>query len=470
MDHKLLSVKEVSSFLCVHPKTLYRWKNEGRIPFVEINGLIRFKKKELEEWQRSYTRATKLAEFLPKFDISLKEYDKMLLKGRSVLRNNLKRWNYGIGSVYIRKTKGGKERWYFDFQDENGKRIRKVARLAQSRGEALLELQEEIRKSFDSKHALYREKQKVGFREFAGQYLEDYAKVNNLGWKRDETCLKNLNMFFGGHYLQNVTPLMIEKYKLKRLNEGLMPASVNRELSVLKRAFNLAISWSMADENPVQRVKFLRQPEPRERILTEAEEMRLFEASTEHLRPIVLTALCTGMRKAEIANLQWSQVDLINKEIEVVRTKSGKKRIIPISEDLYQVLRMLREKKDNSEFVFQYVDPKTGKRKHLRFFRRSFENACRRANIKGFTFHDLRHTFASRLVRSGVDLITIKDLLGHYSVKTTERYTHSNREQKRKAVEILSKKKGGKKPGKVLDLSLICHMEDDDESERSVTH
>jgi site-specific recombinase XerD len=64
-----------------------------------------------------------------------------------------------------------------------------------------------------------------------------------------------------------------------------MPASVNRELSVLKRAFNLAISWGMTDENPVQKVKFLRQPEPRERILAEDEEMRLFEACTEHLKP-----------------------------------------------------------------------------------------------------------------------------------------------------------------------------------------
>jgi integrase len=176
------------------------------------------------------------------------------------------------------------------------------------------------------------------------------------------------------------------------------------------------------------------------------------------------------MRKAEIANLRWDQVDLVNREIEVVRTKSGKKRIIPICEDLNQMLIVLKAKKGNSEFVFQYVDPKTGKRKHLRFFRRSFENACRRAKIKGFTFHDLRHTFASRLVRAGVDLITVKDMLGHYSVKTTERYTHSNREQKRKAVEILSKNKGGKKPENMLNLSLIYHTDDDGEFERSVTH
>jgi len=181
-------------------------------------------------------------------------------------------------------------------------------------------------------------------------------------------------------------------------------------------------------------------------------------------------SLRTGMRKAEIANLQWIQVDLINREIEVVRTKSGKKRVIPISEDLHQMLRLLREKKENSDFVFQYVDQKTGKRKHLRFFRRSFENACRRAKIGGFTFHDLRHTFASRLVRAGVDLITVKDLLGHFSVRTTERYTHSNQEQKRKAVELLSKNKGGKKPESMLDLSLIVHMEEKEKLERLVTH
>lgn len=239
---------------------------------------------------------------------------------------------------------------------------------------------------------------------------------------------------------------------------------------MMKRAFNLAICWKITDENPVRNVKFLRQPEPRERILTEDEEKRLLEACTEHLKPVVLTALRTGMRKTEIANLRWEQVDLKSREIEVVRTKSGKKRIIPISEDLYQKLKSLREKNGETESVFQYVDPKTGKKRHLRHFRRSFENACRRAKISGFTFHDLRHTFASRLVRSGLDLITIKDLLGHYSVRTTERYTHSNREQKRKAVELLTRECSGKKAKNLLNLSLICHTEKDDKCQKPVIH
>lgn len=176
------------------------------------------------------------------------------------------------------------------------------------------------------------------------------------------------------------------------------------------------------------------------------------------------------MRKAEVANLKWDQVDMRSKEIEVVRTKSGKKRIIPISEDLYEELKLLREKNGSTEFVFQYTDQKTGEKRHLRYFRRSFETACRRAKISGFTFHDLRHTFASRLVRSGVDLITVKDLLGHYSVKTTERYTHSNQEQKRKAVELLSNENSRKKAEKVVDLSPICHMEEDNKLQKPVIH
>ena len=95
----------------------------------------------------------------------------------------------------------------------------------------------------------------------------------------------------------------------------------------------------------------------------------------------------------------------------------------PFLNRVYELLASLYNQKKRSEFVFQYADPKTGKLKHLLYFRRAFETAYRQAKIVGFTFHYLRHTFASRLVRSGVDLITVKDLLGHYSVRTTERDT-----------------------------------------------
>ncbi len=133
-----------------------------------------------------------------------------------------------------------------------------------------------------------------------------------------------------------------------------------------------------------------------------------------------------------------------------------------MSEDLYELFASLYNQKKGSEFVFQYEDLKTGELKHLRYFRRAFETACRRAKIVGFTFHDLCHTFASRLVRSGVDLITVKDLLGHYSVRTMERYTHSNQEQERKAVQLLNVQTSGKSGQKMVNLSLSRHTEEDD--------
>ena len=118
----------------MHPNTTYKWTNEGKIPFIKINGQIRFEKEEIEEWKdKKKIKSIEITEFLPNFDLSLENYDKMHLKGRSALSKNLKRWNYGIGTIYIRKTKKGKERWCIDYQDENGERVRKVVKQSQSR-------------------------------------------------------------------------------------------------------------------------------------------------------------------------------------------------------------------------------------------------------------------------------------------------------------------------------------------------
>ena len=471
MNNSLLTVRELSSFLHMHPKTIYKWTYDSKIPYLKVNRLIRFKKEEIDVWQRNQQyKSTQLIQLIPKFELSLENYDKMLLKGRSALGKNSKRWNYGFGTIYVRKTKGGNDRWYVDFKNREGRRLRKIIPNAQSREEALLALQEEVRKEFDKEHAVKRGIKKTRFNDVAAEYLENYAKINNVAWKRVEGCLKVLCRFFGSYYLSEISPYMIEKYKAKRLKNGLKPSSINRELSVLKRAFNLAISWEMTEKNPVQKVRFLRQSEPRERILAEAEEGKLLESSSEHVMPVIIMALHTGMRKSEIANLRWDHVDLENREIEVIKTKSGRKRIIPISKDLYEVLTRIKNPSNGSEFVFQYADPKTRTKRHLTYFRRAFENACKRAGIKGLTFHDLRHTFASRLVRKGIDLITVKDLLGHSSVRTTERYSHSNREQKQRAVELLSKKRLEKMPQKAENLSHICHTEEGDTFPRVVIH
>jgi integrase len=201
--------------------------------------------------------------------------------------------------------------------------------------------------------------------------------------------------------------------------------------------FNLAIDWGYAKDNPVRRVKlFSEKDNLKERILTDDEEEKLLEASTSHLRPIILTALHTGMRRGEILGLKWHQVDLAKRIIRVEKTKSGKNRFIPISEFL--MLELVKLKKENGTSQFVFLNPRT--RKPMTDVKTSFNAATRRAGIYGLRFHDLRHTFASRLVEMGFDLITVKDLLGHNSVITTQRYTHANAEQKKKAVHALGQK------------------------------
>jgi len=167
-----------------------------------------------------------------------------------------------------------------------------------------------------------------------------------------------------------------------------------------------------------------------------------------YLRDIVLVALNTGMRKGEIFNLKWQDVDLDLRMIHVSDSKNYEARDIPMNDILYKTLKALREKaEEGQEYVF--VNPKTGRPYDLK---RSFKTALKRAGIEDFTFHDLRHTFASHLVMNGVDLMTVKELLGHKDIKMTMRYSHLSPDHKRVAVKrieaVLKREK------KVIELQL----------------
>lgn len=230
---------------------------------------------------------------------------------------------------------------------------------------------------------------------------------------------------------------MVEKYKLLRKEEGAEPATINRELGCLRHMFNMAIKWKKAQVNPVREVKFLKEPKEKERILTEEEEVRLLETvrispKEKPLESIIITALNTGMRKGEILNLKWSNVDFKNKVIIVDGTKNGEIRKVPRNHKLTATLES-DKKVSKSEYVFSendkpYGDIKTG-----------WWTALKKAGIENFRFHDLRHTFGTRLGMAGIDIKTIAELMGHKDIKMTMRYSHPTSEHKRKAVEILEK-------------------------------
>ena len=155
-----------------------------------------------------------------------------------------------------------------------------------------------------------------------------------------------------------------------------------------------------------------------------------------HLRPLVILAINTGMRRGELFNLTWEKgekVDFTRNVIYVSNTKSGKDRVIPMNQTVRDELIRMSEQAD-SEFVF--VSKRTGL--NLTETKKGFNAACKDGGIKNFRFHDLRHTAGTRLADAGADAFTIKEILGHSSIQTSAIYVHATDEGKRRAVEALA--------------------------------
>jgi len=219
------------------------------------------------------------------------------------------------------------------------------------------------------------------------------------------------------------------------LTEEKKPATVNRHLATLKHMFAKAVEWELLDEDTLKRVrraKQLQENNMRLRYLSREECQEVIEACRPHLRPIVITALNTGMRREEILSLEWEKhIDLRHGFILLDVTKNGERRQLPITPMLKETLQgVLR--RVGVPYVF--VD-RDGER--LKDVKTAFNGALRRAGIKDFHFHDLRHTFASHLVMGGVDLATIKDLLGHKDFKMRLRYSHLAPAHKTAALAVL---------------------------------
>ena len=261
----------------------------------------------------------------------------------------------------------------------------------------------------------------------------EYAKGNKRSWLRDEQMLEKLTGFFGGErQLREVVPAGIEGFKLHRRKQ-VSGSTVNRELALLKRMFNLAIDWDLyLGSNPVNKVKFFQEINMGFRTLTGEEERKLLASATPYIQDIVVFDLNTGLRLGEILSLGWGSVDLEKGLLSIFAHKTHKTRTVPINTDTRRVLEVWAMGRKN-EFVF--YNPQTGR--PFVDLKAGFALACRKAGIEGVTWHTLRHTFASRLVSRGVDIVTVQQLLRHSTVVTTMRYTHTNLDSKRNAVARL---------------------------------
>lgn len=317
-------------------------------------------------------------------------------------------------SVFFKIRKDGTTAWFYDFT-YNKIRYRGVGGATKSQA---MRTQEKIRDEvLTGEFGLANRVGNPPIEDFAKTFLERRKHIRSH--KRDALSARTLLKFFKGKVLLSIKPQDIEEYIGQRRNEGVTPATINRELACFKRMYNLAIKWGDAKKNPVNDVDFLEEPPGRTRFLSEDECQRLINRSASHLKPILITALNTGLRLGEILSLQWQQVHIDSVAepcIEVIHTKNNKTRFVPLNDDMVTLLSSLRR---DSEYVF------LGARgKPLKSVRKPFESALKRTGISGFRFHDLRHTFASHYVMSGGDILSLKAILGHSSMRMVERYTH----------------------------------------------
>jgi integrase len=221
-------------------------------------------------------------------------------------------------------------------------------------------------------------------------------------------------------------------------------------LQVLSRILSMAYENGIVDSNPMSRVKRLREPEPRQRYLNQYsndEEARLMKALTvygEHVVALVELDLEVGMRLGELLNARWADVDKADQLISIIKTKNDKPRLVPLTKRALGILKRLRQDAPEDELIF---DPhRTGRKRRQLMV--CFEQAVKESGIEDFHFHDLRHTFATRLRAANVHEYDIADLLGHSTTpgetrntKVTRGYAHGVPQRLRDAVNSLEEGK-----------------------------
>lgn len=268
--------------------------------------------------------------------------------------------------------------------------------------------------------------------------------------------------------LTDMSAFAVERWRTARLKGGTKSATINRDLAALRSALTKAREWKLLTTNPIADVKaakvdtighvrFLSDDEGarlRVALLARDDQRRAERDSanlwrrergydllpalgvyTDHLAPLVTLALHTGCRRGELFNLRWRDVDLVAALVTVRGTgaKSGTTRVIPLNSEAVAALKAWQPSPHEAG---AYVFPgNEGAR--LGGIKTGFLKVLRDAAITGFRFHDLRHDFASKLVQAGVDLNTVRELLGHADLKMTLRYAHLAPEHKAAAVAKL---------------------------------
>ena len=269
---------------------------------------------------------------------------------------------------------------------------------------------------------------KTTFSEFVESVYIPYAEEKNASFDTKKLHCDKLKSRFGKTFLREITPQDVRNYQKKRKSEKkkdgeqISPATVNRELTTLSKIFSLAIQEELIERNPCSFVTKLKESDPRDRLLTTDEEKRFWVevVKDDRMRQIVSIAINTGLRRGQILAITVQDIDFENGLLKVIASKGRPSRTIPVNNKALNVLIEAADGKTEHIFTSRKNgDPLLG-------FKKNWAKMLDDANIKNFRFHDLRHLFASNLMRQNVHPVIIKDLLGHSEIKMSERYMNTD--------------------------------------------
>jgi len=310
-------------------------------------------------------------------------------------------------------------------------------------------------------------------RGFIEEMYQDWITAER---KSGQVTLTRIKSNFGDWYdrpIAEINTWLVTNWRTQKLKRGVQRSTINRDVAALKALVSKAVEWQIIEHHPLRELKPLKVDKTGvTRFLTDDEQARLREALdlrqnrqkqqrqiyiewqrtrnkdelptldhvvyTDHIKPMVLLDLNTGMRRGEMFNLRRRDIDLHQKFLTVGGdgTKSGQTRIIPLNQEAFQILTIWLVERGGTLDDYVFASPVTSRR--LTSIKSAWRGLMNLADIKSFRFHDLRHTFASNLVMKGADLYSVKELLGHANIETTQRYAHLAPEHKSKIVELLN--------------------------------
>ena len=339
--------------------------------------------------------------------------------------------------IEVRST-GGKT-YYYSYRDERGKqrkyKLANAADISPSQARVLCErARSQLMMGVDIQEKKIQKRVVPTLDEFFNNSYLPHVQSYKRSWMVDVSVYNHhIKALIGSEYIDAIGSrqiMAVMNQAAKTLSDG----STNRLLIILRYMFNLAIKWQMAgiQQNPTASLKLKKLSNHRERYLTAEETQRLMthvNAAKQNtmLKYIVPMLLLTGARKREVLDARWEDIDFARQFWRIAFTKSGRERHVPLSAAAITLLNQIPKR---SEYIF--ANPKTGK--PFKSFYFSWDSVRKAAGLDGLRVHDLRHSFASFLVNAGCSLYEVQKLLGHASIKMTQRYSHLSQDSLMRAV------------------------------------